>query len=566
MKRRDKLRVKRKRYYRITAVIIISFLIFELISNFTYILYMRLTQENISRLVNVDMEELLVDYSVFMENGLSHQVNLDECRILLIGDLADNGNRYIVQELEYTKESYSIQPDITGTLLFENIETIILSKSIYTEEEKSEITALISKGVDLIFTKLPDEIQLNTEWGKATFGVVKDNGNVTYKGLRFISDFFIGDMLELVNYPVAFRDVELVQGCKVYAYSLMDYYSKDYEDEVPEPEIGQNENMPPLIWRHVKGESEIFIINGDFMEKAVSPGIINSVISKLNDIYIYPVVGGKSIYFVGIPYTSNENTAKMQELYSRDALGVQQDLIFPGIVHLVSKYNLFPCYYTSDLDEFLKSSEDKDISYYMKELTKQTATLGYINDNQDFITYRENKTEFTVLKQWNSDFLFSNGDNDLFNLPLIEDSIYLSESDILMSKGVTSSYGYMSNIVDLRGIVYPEDEKETWVSLQKDLSTMLSYQNEQFGYLDNLNTEDTIKRLLIYILSEPKITYSENKIRVFTENFYGEAHFIIRTRNEILEVVGGTYEKIGEEEYMIYQQEEAMTIIYKEGF
>lgn len=566
MKRRDKLRVKRKRYYRITAVIIISFLIFELISNFTYILYMRLTQENISRLVNVDMEELLVDYSVFKENGLSHQVNLDECRILLIGDLADNGNRYIVQELEYTKENYSIQSDITGTLLFENIETIILSKSIYTEEEKSEITALISKGVDLIFTKLPDEIQLNTEWGKTTFGVVKDNGNVTYKGLRFISNFFIGDMLELVNYPVAFRDVELVQGCKVYAYSLMDYYSKDYEEEVPEPEIGLNENMPPLIWRHVKGESEIFIINGDFMEKAVSPGIINSVISKLNDIYIYPVVGGKSIYFLGIPYTSNENTEKMQELYSRDALGVQQDLIFPGIVHLVSKYNLFPCYYTSDLDEFLKSSEDKDISYYMKELTKQTATLGYINDNQDFITYRENKTEFTVLKQWNSDFLFSNGDNDLFNLPLIEDSISLSESDILMSKGVTSSYGYMSNIVDLRGIVYPDDEKENWVSLQKDLSTMLSYQNEQFGYLDNLNTEDTIKRLLIYILSEPKITYSENRIRVFTENFYGEAHFIIRTRNEILEVVGGTYEKIGEEEYMIYQQEEAMTIIYKEGF
>lgn len=578
MRKRDKLRVKRKRYYRITAVIIISFLIFELISNFTYILYMRLTQENISRLEDVDMHVLLDDMDIKISSGVTNETAINQCSILLIGERSEKGNQYIIQELEYTKEKYCVQTDFTGVAGLNNISTVILTKNIYTAEEEAQITALISQGVNLVFTKLPDSTELNSDWGKTTLGIVRTNGEVTYKGLRFISNFFIGDMLELRNYKVKFQDVDLEQGCKVYAYSLMDYYSKGYEGEIPEEEIGVNENMPPLIWRNIIDNSEIYVIAGDFMGKSVATGVINGVLSKMQDVYLYPVVGGKSIYFIGVPYTENENSEIMQELYSRDSLGVQQDLVFPGLVHLVSKYNLFPCYYTEDLNELINNKSDKDISYYMKELTKQTATLGYINNVGDYLTFRENidvsslssdeiyNSAFTITNKWDNIFTFYNENDNLIHLPIIEDSINLSESDILISNAVSSAYGYMSNSVDLRSIVYPQDSNDSWVKIQKDLGALLSYQNERFGYLDNLNNEDTVKRLLIYNLIDPEIKYSDNKIKVTIDNFYGEAHFILRTRNDIVEVVGGSYNKIGEEAYMIYQQEETMTIIYKEGF
>ena len=58
-KRVDRLSVKRKRYYRITAVIIISFIVFQVVSNFNYLLYGREGNEDSANSESISYDEIV---------------------------------------------------------------------------------------------------------------------------------------------------------------------------------------------------------------------------------------------------------------------------------------------------------------------------------------------------------------------------------------------------------------------------------------------------------------------------------------------------------------------------
>lgn len=563
-KKYDRLSVKKKRYYRITAVIIISFGLFELVSNFTYILYGRAKQESLSQLDNVDYKVIMNALEENVPENYYLEETVQESEVVIVGDIEDETVKYISQELRYLKKYYSIIDDISNIETGLKPEIIILSKESYSLEEQVIIDSFVETGVNLIFTRLPQTSIVESDWGKNIFSVKNINGIKTYEGLRIISDFFIGDLVELHDMKVILTDVDLSSGCKIYAYSLMDLFNEKNIDSVPVFELGENEEMPPLIWRYIKGESEVFVVNGDFMEGTVACGVINSIISEMSEVYLYPVINSNSLFILGLPYTKNINTSKMQSLYSRDALGVQQDLIFPGIINITSKYNLFPGYYTENYDELNSNITDRQLQYYMKELTKQTAALGLINEDGECVTLSPNKKVDSILANWGSDFLFYDRKEAYVNIPKIIDDVHTTDYDILKATSSVSSLGYLSDIVDIRVVLDPQTEDDEWVNFEKDFATMESFQNFKFGYLEKLNTEDTIKRIILFEMLEPEIQYNTGKIKVESKNFYGEANYILRTEYEIEQIKGGTYTKIGNKAYLISQKEESMTIEYSE--
>ena len=472
------------------------------------------------------------------------------------------------------KKEYSTSNDVADILCEPCLTTIILCKNSYSKEEQQVIDEMCEQGIDLIFSEIPNSLVLNSEWGKKVFGISQAYTKVTYKGVRFIGNFFIGDMIELPDLEVELTDVDLTQGCKVYSYSLMNYFSKDYEGDVPEFEIGDNEEMPPLIWRHIEGNSLVFVINGNFMDTNAACGILNAVISKSSKVFIYPIINANNLFVLGLPYTSNIASEELIEKYSRDALGIQQDLIFPGILNIATEEKIFPGYYTNDLFEVIENSDDDRISYYLKEIVKQGATLGYITDEGENVSLKPDTEELNIsniennitslLNVWNSEFSFESDNKSYINLPIILSTVENTDEDILKTYSAVNSMGYFSNLANINNILEPKTKDDDWVEYEKNLVTMIAYQQDEFGYIENLSVDDTIKRVICFQIMEPQIIYERNRILIRTENFYQEAFFMFKTEYKIESIEGGKYIKVGDKEYLIKQESESMIIYYKE--
>jgi RNase H-fold protein (predicted Holliday junction resolvase) len=90
-----------------------------------------------------DMEEIYF-------SGYTSQVLIEESSTVLVGSMEETMFQYAQKTLEYIKESYSVVSSVEGIISYENVETVVVAKKTYSEQEKDEIEDLIEKGVNFI--------------------------------------------------------------------------------------------------------------------------------------------------------------------------------------------------------------------------------------------------------------------------------------------------------------------------------------------------------------------------------------------------------------------------------
>lgn len=535
----------RKRYIYIVTVLIILFFSFQIISNFKGFFLKGETNSSLLEEINeTNLYKLYEEKEKELEKGEEK-----DSSYLLIGE---EGKllTMVKNQLRNLKETYESKEFLTSSPIEKK--GIFLIKNTYTKEEIHLLKEAAKEGISLYFLILPvKQIHEDDEF-RDLLGIRELKEKEERKGIRFIADFFISDMLEFIDYNLFLYDLALKQGTKTYAYSLL--YEEEKESEL------KNEGLPPIIWRTTflsdKREegTMIFCINGEaLIESRAGIGIITSLLSHSEEDYLYPVINAYSVIIKGMPFLTNFSSKRLDNLYGKDALGIQQDILSPHIFGIIQKYQVFPTYLSQEAKE-LEDGEGRLEMYYKKQILVQLGELlGYEEIGPEFIIANKN----IAYEQWSELFDFNKN-----MLPLIQNSNHYKEADELYTIAANSAYGFTSIYTDIEELL-EENNEIGWVETGKILNTLLAVQHKSMDYLERMTLSDSIKRLMIYRLLEAQIKKEEKEISIILDYFIKEAFYILKTSKEIKTVEGGTYEKIGNDYYMIRFSHDTARIIYK---
>lgn len=537
----------RKRYIHIVTVLIILFFSFQIVSNFTGFFLEGETERTL--LEEVSEANL---YQLFEKKEKELEKRGKDSSYLLVGE-EEKLLAMVKNQLRNLKETYEIEQSLT--ILPTGKKGIFLIKNTYTEEEIQILKEAAKDGISLYFLTLPKEqIRVDDEF-RELLGIRELRERKEYRGIRFIADFFISNMIEFTEYELFLYDLTLKQGTKTYAYSLL--YEESEEKKKPEL---RNEELPPIIWRNTflseKREegTMIFCVNGEELIKSrAGIGIITSLLSHSEEDYLYPVINAYSIIIKGMPILTNFSNKKLENLYGKDALGIQQDILTPHIFGFVQKYQIFPTYLSPEAIGIEEGEENLEV-YYKKQILVQLGELfGYEERGTELYIPQKN----TSYEPWSIEFDFYKN-----RFPLIQNSNHYKNEDELYTIAANTAYGFTSIYTDIEELL-KEDNEIGWVEAGKMLNTLLAVQSKSMNYLERMTLSDSIKRFMVYRLLETQINKQEKEISVTLDYFTGEAFYILKTSKEIEKIEHGTYEKIGNHYYMIKFSNDTARIIYK---
>lgn len=545
----------RKRYIGIVTILIILFLFFQIISNFTVFMLERETERTVLGENNFNQLFELRDKKL---RETKEQDYDKKGSYLLVGE---EGQQFTLlkNQLSNMKETYESATFLDTFIVGKK--GIFLTKEHYEESEIEILKEATKQGIILYFLKIPlANISADKEFSEL-LGIKEVRGSGEWDGIRFVADFLISDMIEFPKYRLEFSELTLKQGTKTYVYSLFSQYERNNNEsmnEIVEEDIKlTNEELPPIIWRNtylLESEEEsnfVFCVNGDsLIESNAGAGIITALLSHSEEDYLYPVINAYNIVVKGMPFITNFSNKKLEKLYGKNALGIQQDILTPQLFGFFNKYQLYPTYLSVEADKIFDENGFLE-KYYNKEIMVQLGELFQYEEKENRLYMTESTIGYEV---WTPDFRFYTEQYSAQQinefLPLIQSSNHYKDEDELSIISANTAYGYLSIYTDVDEILRGDNEL-SWVEAGKTLGTLLAVQSQTMSHLERMNHSDTVKRLMTYQLLESHIKKQEKEINISLDYFTGEAFYILKTSKEVLEVEHGTYKKIGNNRYMI---------------
>lgn len=539
-KKNKKYRIQRKIFFSITILMLFIACLFQVIGNFTFFEFPNpqttLAENMVSEKLTVLTENMKdvnryetaqnPEYLVVSKDFLASNMEVSSVLETL------EGMKLWHQSVSYKEAELMDFQDIN-----ESVETVIVcgdeSGNALT---RKQLDCLLEKGIHIVYTQMPSAEAIRKNDLGEIFGIYKMNGVLDQKGMRFVDDVFWGGNLELEDIEYALEDVELHSTCKIYAYGL-----KVVDKEIVE----RNEQLPPLMWRNTIGDSKIFVVNGKFFEENKGYGLLTAILTNIYDDYLYPIVNASVMIYDSIPYDGVANEEMMMEIYSRDSLQFQTDILVPSIVSICKRLDIIPTFYTS---------ADRTLSQ-MDYIQRAVLELG------GEVMYQEDAQVKAID--------ISNPEGRIWDeypdLPVIVTGFEKNDEDMTKLYSIGSTFGIVVHRVDISKIINADSKEMDWVNVSKDYSNYIAYYQEDFGYLERMTAKDASIRYMEYMLMDPVITYKEDRIDVHIENMPSEASFVLRTEKQIDEVENGTFEEIGDQIYLIETKQDNCSILLKKN-
>ncbi len=531
-----------RRYLYVVTILLGLFFVFQLVGNFTNLL--ATTNNQSTDIQYHQLQTMLAD-----KNSL---IPKREQSYVILGDPKDTLVQITSSHLQNIKLNSRIESEMAE--VFASVKGIFICKQELLDREIEELMSAAKRGISLYFLTMPH--QLNNEDLRQLLGIQEIHGTEQKWGVRFISNFMIGEMKEYQDYYLAFQEVKLSQGTKVYAYSLG---KKEKELEV-DKQI-RNEDLPPLIWRNsyrinAQKHSLVFVVNMDsLMNTLTGPGIITGMLSQSESDFMYPVINGYHLVIKGLPILNNFQNEKLMQLYGKDALRIQQDILIPQISSFLSKYQLRPTYLIAKMD-VMNRQQQKILEYHLQQVRSQAGELIYFHKNLtdlgpalQQIEYQEETSQFTFYEK------------NKTSIPLLINTNHYQERDELSILSSYTAYGYLSLYIDTDELLTNTNELN-WVSEGKKINTILAMHQKKYSYLQRNSISSIIMNLLKYQLLEPAIHYEPERITLQLDYFTDVSYFILKTPKVIREVVNGSYQEIGFQRYLITLTEDTAQVIF----
>lgn len=562
--------IKNKNYFVLASIIILVFILILTINDLNY--YLR--KSKINQVTEIRNNFLNLDYK-------NQVVKKPYCLIVFGQDKKDEA-RIVEEGLKNANISYILKEtfeDITENEL-SYAEIIIVNGSEFNDIGNiNEVFNYIEKGKHIIFTSMPDVNNSKMNKLKEIMGIKNSTKIVNKRGVKFLPGFMLGGLLKLPELSYKAFNIELLSTTKIYATDLDD---------------------SALIWRNIYDKSEIYVVNGPFFETNAGYGILSFLMSEIYHDYIYPVVNAKVLAYSGLPYISNENTNELVELYNRDAMKLQHDILIPDILSINKSRNLIPTGFITN--NFHKGRSDelnnyniKQINSYEKFIYKSGGEVGIVysgdlkkdyemhhelfkNKNLKFIRLKEeyfegidefNKDEFSsieaVLGPWTKDFeSFGRFNKNMIYIPFTIDDMNNTDVKKLEFYSAVTAFGAIVHNFNLEQVVFPEGSKDNWMNLSREYIKSIDSYRSKFEMIESRNISEMIQSVMKFVTNESVINYLDNKIKIRIKKWQGESYYFLRTDKEINDIKGGTIEKIEEGVYLVTAKNKEITINLKE--
>ncbi len=321
-------------------------------------------------------------------------VDADQC-VWFVGDIEGGVGDAVRQWCTYTRQKLKVFDTIPEPDMVSKIEAIVFDPSTCDIRNKTDkLLALAEMKAVMIFGDLPDAGYVDSdEELKKLLGITRVvDTTVHVDGVQIFSGFLLGGetvyaankkkeeekRFEDLDLDIAWYDTGL--GTKTYIVGIMD------ENEV------HPYDFPKMIWRSYYNGTFIYSVNGDYLQGMMGIGFLDAMMYDTKDYYIYPIVNANSVVFSDFPYLSEENTAKLKSLYSRNAEAFQRDIAWPGIISMSSRSEFCMTCFMSDRYDYSNMEEEtkeSEVKFYLQQLKELDAEAGRSMDFKGNITLAE---------------------------------------------------------------------------------------------------------------------------------------------------------------------------------
>lgn len=494
------------------VLLIVFFLIFQ--ANFS----INRTYVDESKPLQVDTS----DYHNIAVNDMNPEV------LVLCGkNEKNNWLKHVQEVLAGMKVSYCVRSQVNDfqKYKFNNIHTIILAMESWSElEDPEQILKLVEeKGLSLIVTNC-SEVDEQEEIAEK-IGIVQNEGRSQVDGMVVFDGIMFQGLTYYFDYPMEITDYYLDPFCKTWIV--------EYTKEQKEP--GDKIN---LLWEKRLGKGDIFVFNNNLIPIGEGGGLLAGVISRMQDVMVYPIVNARVELIDYCPDVANGDEEVLKNLYNRNEFMINRDIFWPALSKILDSNGLVG-------------------SLYTHVSTEEMSTQNY--------QYIKN----TILKKGH--VVFENqqpGTKDDVTLPIAVKGNQYSEKAVFAMKSQIAYMGLASHYLDMRDVLGKNqyDDNYEWSGYSLELSKLLNAAYKDSEWLERVSATEAIERYKRYLIMEPSIYVSDESIEIRTSNFYGECYFITHSKRKLKQVLSQDYEieELREEYYLITAKQPRVEIYFEE--
>jgi len=535
------------------------------------------------------------------ESTLKNEATFNEItkeKVVFIGETKNTAlGKTVSQWVSYTKrnlESYTSIQDYQPKE--DQLPEVLLIDASHVNFE-SDTKVLIQwahQGVNMIFCNLPPYQQIaENEELKTLLGIrTAKSEQVNLKGIQLFSGFLLGgEAIYTAQTKEESKRQDMVLEVPWY---ITNSGTKTYMVGLLDDEKIENEDLPGIIWRNSIGETNIFVVNGNYLQDNTGIGFLDAMMSEMHDYEIYPVVNAQNLVIANYPGMASENEEKMNQYYSRSLQAVYRDIIWPGISAVSDNINAKPTYMLALQLDYTDHNQpqEKELIYYLKLLKELDAEAGlsasqvsdiqitdklgldydflnknvkeyafcsfYIGtlgkeDTQAALQTKALKNVTTLLKDYNKneDVIGYTDETKTIQSATINGFSHTYTEDLRV-RSLETALGYSNILVDMERVAYPQSNDDTWEKLSEQFSSNTDTYWKNFTAFDQTVLSESDTRIRQLFTMDYTDSRDGNMITLDIHNPKEKTWFILRTHGEkIKKITGASYKTIEDGAYLI---------------
>ena len=550
------------------------------------------------------------------ETDLKTLVANQESYVVFIGDAKQDMGIAVERWCTYTKRNLVTYTSLSqySTITDNAPEILILESENYADAANlQKLEDYVKAGSIVIFGSLEDANKIRENQELMNFLGIKKvvTNKVKLSGIKLFEGLLLGG--EAVYQPETDKEkkerqdlefrvpwYQVGSGTKTYMVGLLD------EEKMTKNQI-ENEDLPTLIWRNGIDNGSVYAVCGDYLKDSTAIGILDGMVSEASTYTIYPVVNAQNLSMVNFPGFADENKEELTELYSRSVVGINRDIMWPALVSTAEQSKLRMTCFIQPQSDYLDEIEpdSSNLVFYLKQMKEQNAEAGLslqykrassmsdkITRDEEFFASADSSYEYgaafvdkdqiplvlnmqetTLLKSigtlvcdYTEEYpLLSYCGNSITLQEVTNDGMHYTYGDDLRMRSIQTALGYTNISLNMQDIYWPEDAQDGWQVMQEKFASNLLTYWKQFSYFTATTLSESNTRTRIFL----NLNYSykaddEGAIQLQTSE--KGSWFLLRTHGaEVESTVGGSWQKIEDNTYLIYAEQDSVRIKLKQS-
>lgn len=602
--------VSRWNYIAITAVMAVVFFLFQ----FTNVMLESWNNYEENSYIRNTEELPTAGDAYAVESGADTEDEKDV--IVYIGSEEDAAREVVRAWTAYTKKSFLTY----GTV--EEYDTagwgeqavlpqmmVINGETLSGDRETERLESYAAAGVSLVFSGLPLTPVLEQDTPLQQLLGIQDirEEQTSVNGIHLYDGFLLGG--EVTYYTEDEEEYTRRQDMELeFPWYMLSKETEVYMKGTFSGAADGKEDAPPVIWRNVHEGTNVFAVNGSYLEDAAGLGLLSAMSAKTKLYDLYPVVNAQNLVAVNYPGLSEENETEVTGRYGQSSAKLFRDTVWPALIAVYRQNTMgLTCMLAPQLDYEDESWPDAEqLVYYMKRLKEERAEMGLsgccvsdtsperkIQNDQNFMEgvlpkyrftsfYAGDLTETEAEAALQEDFLSDvrtvaeayDGTGEIVGYlteevtkqSILTDGVRHTYYEDFRSRSIETALGYTSVMVDLSSIVYPSGESDSLTDLTSFLGWNMEHYFKGFRGFDGTTLSESDERIRRFLALDYAQYREGNSIHLKLEQMSAPVWFVLRCRGEAPDrMEGGNFQKLEKGVYLVEVREADAVLTLKAG-